>query len=301
MRLYRRIHVTDNFRHIIPISGKDSAATAIVQKTRQPELNYEFIYNETMAELPEVDTWLSRMEVFLEAPIARIGANLEDIIYEQGILPSFHKRFCTRLAKIYPMEDWVAKEDRPAKIYFGIRADEQRVGYESKRSSIIPVYPLQELGIDIDLVYSILDKEELAPPDFMWNSLFEMIYDQLGYFVRNDALSRLTRSQKTNLFCWRSRMNCYYCFNQQVWEWVGLLEHHPDLFEKAEIIENQVGAEGYTWRQDWSLKRIRSEAESIKARRAKRVINRIITTAFKIEDGEEDQLGLVSCGLFCGK
>ncbi len=142
-----------DFRHIIPISGKDSAATAIVQMARQPELNYEFIYNDTMSELPEVDNWLRLMESYLEAPIHRIGANLEDIIYEQGILPSFHTRFCTRLAKIYPMEDWIAKDNKPAKIYLGIRADEERIGYESKRSSIVPVYPLQELGITLSLSF----------------------------------------------------------------------------------------------------------------------------------------------------
>jgi len=155
--------MTENYRHIIPISGKDSATTAIVQMAYQPDLDYEFIYNDTFAELPEVDLWLKRMEEYLRKPIFRIGENLTDIIYDQGILPSRRVRFCTRLSKIYPMEDWIAKDNRPAKLYLGIRADEQRIGYVSTRNNIEPVYPLQDMGITLPLVYDILDARELTP------------------------------------------------------------------------------------------------------------------------------------------
>ena len=38
---------------------------------------------------------------------------------------------------------------------------------------------------------------------------------------------------------WRSRSGCYFCFYQQVAEWQGLKERHPDLFEKAKSIREQ--------------------------------------------------------------
>lgn len=113
-------------RHIIPISGKDSLATAIVQTTREPNLDYEFIYNDTRMELPETYEWISKVELTLGITITRAGKNLEAIIAEQGILPSPKTRYCTRLAKIFPMQDFIGKDS--ATVYIGIRADEDRTG-----------------------------------------------------------------------------------------------------------------------------------------------------------------------------
>jgi len=45
-------------RHIMPISGKDSLATALFQLAYEPDRPYEFMFNPTGAELPEVFTWL---------------------------------------------------------------------------------------------------------------------------------------------------------------------------------------------------------------------------------------------------
>ena len=56
-------------KHIIPISGKDSLTTAIVQINRQPDLNYEFIYNDTGAELPETYEWINKIEQQLNIKI----------------------------------------------------------------------------------------------------------------------------------------------------------------------------------------------------------------------------------------
>lgn len=296
-----------DYRHVIPISGKDSAATAIVQQAYHPEYEYEYIYNDTFSELPEVDVWLKKMESYLNKPIVRIGANLEDIIYDQGILPSRRVRFCTRLSKIYPMEDYFSKQNRPVKLYLGIRADEQRVGYQTTRSNIESIYPLQEMGINLQLVYEILDARQLTPPDFHWESLYRLVLPYFGILDENYFMSRLNRSEKTMLFSWRSRLNCYFCFFQQIWEWVGLLEHHPDLFAQAERIENEIGAEGYSWRQDWSLAKIRENAAAIKIRRARKVARTIMkivgakTEHIEDDPDEEDGLSVVSCGLFCGK
>jgi hypothetical protein len=152
-------------RYIIPISGKDSLATALVQKEREPHLPYEYFYNPTGMDLPEVDPWLNLVSAHLDAPIHRVGDDLEAIIYEQGILPAHKTRYCTRLAKIFPMEEWLhtpyaiyllaaaktlpltaniqsiklilqAACDlgdyiEPATVYYGIRADERRAGYQS--------------------------------------------------------------------------------------------------------------------------------------------------------------------------
>jgi hypothetical protein len=150
-------------RRIIPISGKDSLATAIIQRTRQPALSYEYFYNPTGMDLPEVDVWLALVESYLGASIHRVGDDLETIMYEQKILPAHKTRYCTRLAKIFPMEEWIGKEQ--AMVYYGIRADERRVGYQSiTGGNITPVYPLKEEGYTLPMVWDLVSSLDLLPP-----------------------------------------------------------------------------------------------------------------------------------------
>lgn len=159
-------------RHIIPISGKDSAATAIVQRELQPELDYEYMFNPTGAELPPVFAWLDKVSAYLGKPIAQVGEDLESIIEDQGILPSKMVRYCTRLSKIYPMENWIGST--PAIVYYGIRADEQRIGYKpNNKQHITPVYPLQQLGLGLMDVWQLLERHDLLPPLFFWQDVYD--------------------------------------------------------------------------------------------------------------------------------
>ena len=115
-------------RHLIPISGKDSLTTAIVQRIHEPDKDYEYFYNFVGLEPPEVSIWLDKIEIYLGKPILRIGSDLKAIIYAQGILPAPRTRFCTRMAKIQPMQKYIGNEE--VTLYYGIRADEQyRDGY----------------------------------------------------------------------------------------------------------------------------------------------------------------------------
>src|SRR5687768_9146350 len=131
--------------HVIPISGKDSLCTAIVQMNRQPELDYKFIFNDIGSELPDTHIWLDKVEKKLNIKIERVGESLIDVMYLQGFLPSNQKRYCTRLTKIEPMERFIGKNE--TKVYFGLRSDSsERQGYRSTNKIITPVYPLREMG-----------------------------------------------------------------------------------------------------------------------------------------------------------
>lgn len=297
-------------RHIIPISGKDSLTTALVQMQRAPEYSYELMYNVTGVELPEVDDWLSRVEQYLGLSIHRVGKNLEDIIDEQGMLPNVKARYCTRMAKIYPMEDWIGVE--PALVYYGIRADEKRTGYiNTKKPNITPIYPLVEEGIGLDGVMERLHAINLMPPSFFWQSLYADVVQLLG----SDAvlIERLHPIARQQLFAGRTRPNCFFCFFQRGYEWVWLLETHPDLFWRSVEIEETTGAEDYTWRYKQSLRELAEKAPQMKANRAKKVASAICDMfapkqAKWFDDGNGDEAGdvpdmlqVVSCGLLCGK
>ncbi len=296
-------------RHIIPISGKDSLSTALVQLKIQPELNYEYVFNPTEAELPEVFEWLDKVEVYLGKKIHRVGENLLDIIEDYNyFLPNRQARYCTRLAKIEPFEKWIGKDD--CIVYYGIRADEKRLGYINNRyPNIQPKYPLQENNLGINEVYQIINEAGLKPPTFFW----EEVYKAVCLIMKGEKTVKdiLTEWQIDFLFCWRTRANCYFCFNQMKREWVGLLTFHPDLFWKAEELEHSESE--YYWNgKGYPLTKIVANAENIK----KKHINKLVTIIRKIRDSRITQTSLfdysteegfsdffksTSCGLFCGK
>lgn len=80
-------------RHVIPISGKDSLACALIQTVRQPDVPYEFFFNDTGCELPETYDWLDRVERTTGWKLNRIGKSLEAIIHAEDMLPSSQVRF----------------------------------------------------------------------------------------------------------------------------------------------------------------------------------------------------------------
>ena len=221
-------------RHIVNISGgKDSAALALYLKRDYPQMPAEYVFCDTKCELPETYDFLDQLQTLLGKPIIRINAfsilnilekdrNPFEIYLNEiysGFLPSPRSRWCTGELKIRPLEKYL--EGYTAYSYIGIRGDEDREGYKGKKPpvfsekpNIIPVYPFRDDKIGIDEVRDILEESGLGLPSY---------------------------------YKWRSRSGCYFCFYQQIGEWQGLKEHHPELFEHAKTYERQVGDKKFTW------------------------------------------------------
>lgn len=294
-------------RHIIPISGKDSLATAIVQAKLEPNLHYEYIYNETRMELPETYRWLKLVENTMGITIHRAGKNLEAIIYDQGILPSPRTRYCTRLSKIYPMLDYIGKDN--ATLYIGIRADEDRVGAKEEKNTIVR-YPLKEHKIGLQHVYALVEAANLMPPSFFWQRLYDAV---VAAVQAKSLIEELPRWIFDRTFAWRSRPNCFMCFYQRRYEWVGLLEHHPKLFERSEAIESTVGNGDGIRRdggfffigEDYPLSKIRANSKLIFNKRvaaiAKWLLNHSQSELFTDALIDDMEMAQKSCGLYCGK
>lgn len=318
-------------KHLLPISGKDSLTTALIQMQRQPALEYDLFYNDTGMELPETYAWIKKVEAYIGKPIQFIGESLEDIIFEQGILPSQKSRYCTRMAKIIPMENWIGTKDK-ACVYYGIRADERRVGYKpfSNKYKITPVYPLVEEGYTLARVWSYLEDIDLLPPQFFWADLYDRVIKNLSAYLAwfhleqpEDFLTKFRPWERAMMFAGRSRPNCHMCFNQRQYEIVWLADAHPELFEQDAQLEEEVGARTvdmntglwvdetmspghytFTLNGSHSLRQIAQFGESVKQQRA----NDITKLILKRWNGEivettdtRDVLNVVSCGLFCGK
>ena len=289
----------EKLRHIIPISGKDSLCTAIIQRQAEPDLDYEYLFNPTGAELPEVFDWLKKIEKQMGIKINYVGESLEKLIEKNNyFLPSRRARYCTRQSKIEPMLEFVGEDE--ANIYFGIRADEDRQGFNNLWSpNIYCEYPLKTANIDIDGVYKIISEAGLKPPTFFWETIYEIVKKRLGF----DPREALPEWKFDMLFAWRSRANCYFCFNQRQYEIVGLWEQHPKLAEKALWYESQGPSEkNYTWREkpfDW----YKEHKNKIIERRVKELLKIIRKyTELNLFDKEAfDLFSSTSCGLLCGK
>lgn len=293
-------------RHIIPISGKDSLATALWQIAKEPHLPYEFMFNPTGAEYPEVFIWLKKVEKYLGKPIVKVGKDLENIITNDrgGFLPSWNDRYCTKQSKIKPMEDYIGRS--PCFVYYGIRADENRSGYSnSARRNIYPRMPLAEAGINLRMVYEIIKNAGLKPPTFFWDEVYNEVCKRMNLNLK----SILPEWIIDILFSWRTRANCYFCFNQRKYEWVGLLRHYPKLFKNAMKMEHN-GSNFYWNGKDYPLEKIIANQDSIIEKRIKaiiKIVEKIIAekTLSNFENDDDagfiDILEITSCGWICGK
>lgn len=256
-------------RHILGLSGgKDSTALAIYMRDKVPDM--EYVFTDTGAELPEAYEFLEKLEAYLGKKIIRLNAEtaFEDLLEKKnGYLPSPRARWCTVELKIVPFEKYVGSDEVYS--YVGIRADENRSGYISSKPNIKPVFPFKEAGITIKEVQEILDNAGVGLPKY---------------------------------YEWRSRSGCYFCFFQQRKEWVGLLNRHPDLFEKAKTFEKTVGEKKFTWVEGNTLKDIERNADDIMRRaeqKSERLAqNRKKKTLFEIlnsSDSGPDEEGCVVC------
>ena len=155
-------------RHVLGISGgKDSAALAIYLKTKYPELDIEYYFCDTGKELKETYRVIENLQVFLGKEIIRLRAakgfpgDPFDYFYDSygGYLPSKHARWCTRELKLRPFEEFV--KDDPAISYVGIRGDEERDGYISKKPNIQSIFPFRRNIWSEDVIAKVLDNENI--------------------------------------------------------------------------------------------------------------------------------------------
>lgn len=290
-------------KHIIPISGKDSLATAIIQKQLQPELDYEYIFNPTGKELPETIEWIKKVEVFLNKPIMFIGYDMKQTEeWKKGFRPSMIARWCTRICKILPMEEHFNCE---AVVYYGLRYDEQeRIGYINKgKSELVAKYPLREVKYTIEDVLKLVNEIGLKPPTFHWQFLEDQFTKALG----KTFIKSLKEWQRDQLFAGRKRNNCYDCFQMSRYEWIWLHDTHPDLFWS--LVEDE---EKKDTREKVFLTIPGLPLRELIQNRNKILNNHINKTTNALQMMKQksmfdddfflaDILSFTSCGLLCGK
>jgi hypothetical protein len=97
---------------------------------------------------------------------------LIDYIKSQKFYPSFKARYCTRMFKIEPIDDFLEKhKDEGAELLIGLNAEEKdmRVGNHGNKPFVSYSYPLVDNGITRDACKKILERAGLLPdfPPYM--------------------------------------------------------------------------------------------------------------------------------------
>lgn len=217
-------------KHVLGLSGgKDSAALAVHMRQHHPDIDIDYFFTDTGKELPEVYEYLGRLEGFLGKPITRLNPDRDFDFWLKrynNFLPSPQTRWCTRMLKLRPFEQWIQPlldDGVRVNSYVAIRSDENyREGYNSKHDNLVVRLPFKDAGIDKTAVTDILIGSGLGLPRY---------YD------------------------WRSRSGCTFCFFQQKIEWVRLKEEHPEAFKEAKAYEKNAVDHGspFTWSQGESL------------------------------------------------
>jgi 3'-phosphoadenosine 5'-phosphosulfate sulfotransferase (PAPS reductase)/FAD synthetase len=193
-------------RHVLGISGgKDSAALAIYLRHKHPELQIEYYFCDTGKELPETYTLISNLENYLGQKITRLEAAEESpedsfdhfVKVYGGYLPSSSARWCTKKLKLEPFEKFVGNE--PVVSYVGIRGDEDREGYISRKTNIQSIFPFRRNIWSEDVVQKVLQADGLARLRELYEELSEPVQQARVVTLAETPLSRsFTQTQKLN-------------------------------------------------------------------------------------------------------
>lgn len=148
--------------------GKDSGALAIYLFEKYPHLDIEYYFTDTGKELQETYDLIRNVETYTGKKVIRIEAaeaSHEDpfdhfLKLYGGYLPSSNARWCTKKLKLEPFEDWVG--DDLVVSYVGIRGDEDREGYISRKGNIQSIFPFRRNIWSEDVINKVLKNSNIG-------------------------------------------------------------------------------------------------------------------------------------------
>ncbi|MFH7012360.1 phosphoadenosine phosphosulfate reductase family protein [Flavobacterium sp. FlaQc-52] len=195
-------------RHVLGISGgKDSAALAIYMKQNYPELDIEYYTSDTGKELQDTYDLIENLENFLGKEIIKLPSLSDDTLNPfdhyikmyNGFLPGSMSRWCTKKLKLEPFEKFVG--DDLVISYVGIRGDEDREGYISKKSNIQSIFPFRKNIFSEDVTTKFLSNTNINNVLKYYEALnlgekreriFEVINEEISInFSQTQKLNRL--------------------------------------------------------------------------------------------------------------
>lgn len=194
-------------RHVLGISGgKDSAALAIYLRNKYPSLDIEYYTCDTGKELDETYALIERLEGYLGKKIIKLKAAEQssrdpfDHFYNVygGYLPSSNARWCTKKLKLEPFEAFVG--DDLVVSYVGIRGDEEREGYISKKNNIQSIFPFRKNIWSEDVIVKALKNDNIkALEEIFTFKSSQGLSPRISEIIQLPVSPKFTTQQKLNL------------------------------------------------------------------------------------------------------
>ncbi|HAB51293.1 MAG TPA: phosphoadenosine phosphosulfate reductase [Ignavibacteriales bacterium] len=233
----------NKIRHVLGISGgKDSAALAIYLKHKHPQLDIEYYFCDTGKELDETYELIKNLEIYLGKKIVRLEAvpNSHETPFDHfyklfgGYLPSSSSRWCTRTLKLAPFEKWVGSA--PVISYVGIRGDEDREGYISKKSNIQSVFPFRKNIWSEEIISIVLQNENIPNLAQLYEKYIDKAKLKRALEIVNEPLSfKFSQLSKLNALLDVSIM----ALNKIVFDFLKTTEYPLSYADDFPLLDNE--------------------------------------------------------------
>jgi len=232
-------------KHLLGISGgKDSAALSIYMSQKYPELDIEYYTCDTGKELKETYDLIEKLNSVLGRDIELYKSMDVDnspmknpfdhfLAMYGGYLPSATARWCTNKMKLQPFEAYVG--DEPTISYVGIRGDENREGYISKKENIQTIFPFRKNIWSEDVIKKLLTNSNIEIVKAYYNEFSNKnkLANALQY-VEQPISPKFTQRQKLNALLDVDLK----LFNKVVFEFLKTTEYPIGKLEEFPLIEN---------------------------------------------------------------
>lgn len=234
----------NEIKHVLGISGgKDSAALAIYMSQKHPDVDVEYYTCDTGKELTETYDLINKLNSVLGKNI-RLYKSIDEINSPEknpfdhflamygGYLPSATARWCTGKMKLEPFEREIG--NTPTISYVGIRGDENREGYISKRENIQSIFPFRKNIWSEDVIKKFLSNTNL---DFIITKCTELNpvnLDLILNYVSQPISLRFTQKQKLNALLDAD----VKVFNRVVFEWLKTTDYPVGKLDSFSLIDN---------------------------------------------------------------
>jgi 3'-phosphoadenosine 5'-phosphosulfate sulfotransferase (PAPS reductase)/FAD synthetase len=235
----------DQVKHLLGISGgKDSAALSIYMSQMYPELDIEYYTCDTGKELKETYDLIGRLNSVLGKDIELYKSMDEDnspmknpfdhfLAIYGGYLPSATSRWCTNKMKLQPFEKYVGNQ--PTISYVGIRGDENREGYISKRENIQTIFPFRKNMWSEDVIKKLLLNSNIKQIcQYYKDYSNKSILNNALQYVEQPISPKFTQTQKLNAL-----MDVdLKLFNKVVFEFLKTTDYPIGKLDEFPLIEN---------------------------------------------------------------
>ena len=211
---------------------------------KYPELDIEYYTCDTGKELKETYDLIGRLNSVLGKDIELYKSMNEDnspmknpfdhfLAINGSYLPSATARWCTNKLKLQPFETHVGEE--PTISYVGIRGDENREGYISKRENIQTIFPFRRNIWSEDVIKKLLINSNVGALKKFYNEFCDqdLLLNALQY-VEQPISVKFTQTQKLNALM---DVNLKL-FNKIVFEFLKTTDYPIGKLDEFPLIDN---------------------------------------------------------------